>query len=421
MSKRFAFQQEIYAESELPSSLLNKTITLSVWAKKDVASGIAIGEIAINDGSTHTVSSLDNTTSWHRVSLTHTIASDATKLVVELCPTLNISAEAASYIFDAVMLTLGSFTPSFDLNTLDQLSTENLQVNKLTVSDFLGIGTTNPGGLLGLHDANTYINVDGSNNLTLTDAVTGTKTLAELVDDADADPNNEIQNLSAVLSVNNDGGASQIKNIADPTDNQDAATKAYVDELEARLRSLISTLKPPVQQRLDEGETPYQIYQSDNSLLDSLYGKSYAGGLIFYLNTSDGSGFVSASSDQSTGIPWWNGSYISTGATGTAIGTGQTNTTTIVNAQGVGSYAAQLCDDLSLNGYSDWFLPSKDELNAMYTNLYQAGLCGFPSFYYWSSSEHSSTQAWAQYFQSSIYQNEEPKQAADGVRAVRAF
>ncbi|MBN1408604.1 MAG: LamG domain-containing protein [Calditrichaceae bacterium] len=47
----------------------------------------------------------------------------------------------------------------------------------------VGIGTTSPSGLLGLSDENTYLDVDGSNNLTFTDAVTGTKTLAELAAD----------------------------------------------------------------------------------------------------------------------------------------------------------------------------------------------------------------------------------------------
>lgn len=48
----------------------------------------------------------------------------------------------------------------------------------------------------------------------------------------------ETQNLSDVLSFNNDGGAMQIKNIEDPTDDQDAVTKSYVDALENRIFEL---------------------------------------------------------------------------------------------------------------------------------------------------------------------------------------
>jgi len=54
----------------------------------------------------------------------------------------------------------------------------------------------------------------------------------------------ENHTLSEVLSKGNDGGASQIKNIANPTDDQDAATKAYVDLLEARLKELEEVLFP---------------------------------------------------------------------------------------------------------------------------------------------------------------------------------
>jgi hypothetical protein len=48
------------------------------------------------------------------------------------------------------------------------------------------------------------------------------------------------------------------------------------------------------------------------------------------------------------------------------IGTSQANTTLIVNSGCGLSSAAKICDNLVLNGYSDWLLPSKYEHNQMY-------------------------------------------------------
>ena len=127
-------------------------------------------------------------------------------------------------------------------------------------------------------------------------------------------------------------------------------------------------------------------------------------------------------SDQSTGVQWYNGTAsLISGAAGTAIGTGKANTTAIVAAQGTSvSYAARLCKELSLDGYSDWFLPSKDELNLMYTNLKVAGFGSFAD-YYWSSSQDYSGNAWSQSFRSG-YQNTSYFTVSTGyVRAIRAF
>lgn len=83
------------------------------------------------------------------------------------------------------------------------------------------------------------------------------------------------------------------------------------------------------------------------------------------------------------------GIFIS-GATGTAIGTGQTNTTAIVNGcPNESGFAAQLADALMFGGKSDWFLPSNDE-GALLNNIGAVG--GFSDDNYWTSSEDDTGQ-----------------------------
>ena len=55
--------------------------------------------------------------------------------------------------------------------------------------------------------------------------------------------------------------------------------------------------------------------------------------------------------------------------------------------------AARICGDLVLGGYSDWYLPSKDELTQLYINRVAIG--GFTTYYYWSSTEASASVAFA--------------------------
>lgn len=103
----------------------------------------------------------------------------------------------------------------------------------------IGIGTTEPSEKLevsGTVKATEFIGDVGWTNLT--DVPEGFSDGIDNSEDEDANPDNEIQNLSEVLGVNNDGNGLQIKNIADPTESQDAATKAYVDLLLERIKML---------------------------------------------------------------------------------------------------------------------------------------------------------------------------------------
>ena len=151
-------------------------------------------------------------------------------------------------------------------------------------------------------------------------------------------------------------------------------------------------------------------------------GMPYQGGIIAYVDDSGEHGLIAAPYDQSEGIQWYNGSNINTGAIGTAMGAGKNNTEKIVQAQGAGNYAAKICDDLTIDGYSDWFLPSKDELHELYKNRDKIG--GFDVsldyLYYWSSSEDSNDTAWCQDF-SDGNQYHGTKRSTFRVRAVRAF
>lgn len=118
-----------------------------------------------------------------------------------------------------------------------------------------------------------------------------------------------------------------------------------------------------------------------------------AGGLVFYL---DGNGGGLEAAPKSTEWPanQWGCINITIGTTSTGIGTGQANTKAIVNGCSAVDIAARLCDNLVVNGFSDWFLPSKDELALMRDNLYLNGLGNFDTYRYWSSSEQNASSAW---------------------------
>ena len=147
-------------------------------------------------------------------------------------------------------------------------------------------------------------------------------------------------------------------------------------------------------------------------------GQRYGGGIIFWIDGTGQHGLIAATSDQ--GFTWWGDrAYLTTGATGVAVGTGSVNTQKIIKVQGRQyTYAALLCANYRGGSYADWFLPSKNELYLLYQQKNVVG--GFIRGSYWSSSEFDHSLAWHKFF----YNDDavvSHKDRYDGVRAIRAF
>jgi hypothetical protein len=161
----------------------------------------------------------------------------------------------------------------------------------------------------------------------------------------------------------------------------------------------------------------YDATEADGSCI--LIGDTYQGGIVFYVD-GNGGGLIAAPTDQATtAVIWGCSGTIITGADGTTIGTGNQNTIDIVTDCTFDSgYAAQICYNLNLGGYDDWYLPSKDELNVMYLN--KSIISGFSIDRYWSSSQINNYNAIVQSFnnggQGGLFKSEYAN-----VRAIRAF
>lgn len=148
-------------------------------------------------------------------------------------------------------------------------------------------------------------------------------------------------------------------------------------------------------------------------------------GKVFYITDGGLHGLEAAPNDLNVDHPWIFNSDIHSqvdetenGNTGTAIGTGLENTMAILAQPGHEGSAAQACRDYDGGGFTDWYLPSKDELNQLYLSL----VGGFETGVYWSSSEADSGNAWRQGFNIfNSLQEACPKDGNYRVRAIRAF
>lgn len=155
-----------------------------------------------------------------------------------------------------------------------------------------------------------------------------------------------------------------------------------------------------------------------------------AGGIIVYDKGtfSDGWQFIEVAPTETewTNVPWsgfMNRNY----GLGSAIGDGKSNTDTILEKTSLATarlpsfqYAPHLCANLNYNGFDDWLLPSKGELDLIYRNLHLTGMGEFKETNYWTSTDMNEFSAWVQRF-SNGFQFGHDKYKLANARAIRYF
>lgn len=198
---------------------------------------------------------------------------------------------------------------------------------------------------------------------------------------------------------------------------------------DAKITEVIAEI-PTVQERLDNGENPLEIFKSGINLTE-IYANYYKGGYIFYLDTNTGKGMVTGkNNDIFTNIYW--GGCVYPFETSTALWSGKTNTELLTPyclspTPRNNNNPIKICKNIDRNGYTDWILPSKDELFEMMINLAAKDKEGFYFSHsgYWSSSNINESLGWAVLLYgtgfSEKYKNPSYQSSSIGVRAIRYF
>jgi hypothetical protein len=192
--------------------------------------------------------------------------------------------------------------------------------------------------------------------------------------------------------------------------------------------------------------------------LPRVIGSAYEGGFYAGQISTTGNGIADynlvvgpVASAQATGLRW---KIVNTGGDPTSVIDGPANSATM---NSVVYPAAQFCEGLTIGGFSDWYMPAKNELEVCYYNLkpdttanntssginanavparasnYTAGTpaqttatdfkdTGTEDFLldaYWSSTENTSTTGWFGYFTTGQQYGLNPKTTTGNVRAIR--
>jgi hypothetical protein len=224
--------------------------------------------------------------------------------------------------------------------------------------------------------------------------------------------------------VTNDGGGTVTENGICWSTSVNPTTSTNKVIMGSGTGAYFATVNPPFTKGTIYHVRAYAInsagtsYGSDIAFIALAIGDSWGGGKVAYIDASLIHGFIDSGSDQVGGTTWGCSGTDLAGAAGSTIGTGNQNTLDIEAGCATIGTPADICANLVTGGYSDWYLPSQDELWQIYFNRVAIG--GFGVINYWSSTEIDALNAIRVRFDSgtitSILKN-----TMCSVRAIRAF
>ncbi|MDB2443064.1 BspA family leucine-rich repeat surface protein [Flavobacteriales bacterium] len=153
-------------------------------------------------------------------------------------------------------------------------------------------------------------------------------------------------------------------------------------------------------------------------------GEFAEGGVVFYIDETGQHGLVAAMEDLPGTYDWGCSGSEFEGADGILIGTGYQNTIDIAVGCPETTNAASMALAYEIQSYSDWYLPSKDELLEMYNTIGNGStygnIGGFEIQFYWSSTQFDNVTAWYIHF-NEAYEANTNKISMALVRPIRSF
>jgi hypothetical protein len=162
-------------------------------------------------------------------------------------------------------------------------------------------------------------------------------------------------------------------------------------------------------------ETGYGWVCTDGSVYAGL---SPDGNKYMYVTRCDlGQSWDGSACSGTRSTPDWGPWYV--GTTATSAVTGKSNSAALA-AQDPGFRAAKACEDLSENGHTDWYLPSKNELvTVVYANRVAIGNFLTAGELYWESTDYGYIWAWTTSFADSRVDNQNTRNNPHQVRCAR--